>query len=113
MDDILNAFVNPTVWVGIFLTFVFQYSFKHLPKASKSFKRKSRLKQLKKIKNIRQNPDLVTFHTMKAHAYYLVFMETCALMLMMVIMGPLTPLLNVSKILFFTVISPVFITDVI
>jgi len=87
MNEILNAFTNPTVWSGVILTFFLQYVLKHLPTTVKGLVRGSRLRELRKIKVTRYNQDAVAFQSMKAHAYFLVFMGTCALFLVLLTIG--------------------------
>jgi len=112
MNEILNAFTNSTVWAGVILTFSLQYGLNHLPTALKALVRGSRLRELRKIKATRYNQDAVTFQSMKAHAYFLVFMGTCALFLVLFTIGPFKVLLDLPKLYLLIVCSPVFITEV-
>lgn len=112
MDEILSAFTNKTIWAGIIMTFALQYAFTSTPKAIKAYLRGSKLRELRKIKAIRHNQDAVTFQSIKAHTYFLVFMGMSALFLVLLTMGPLTPLLKLPIWLLLLVISPVFITEI-
>ncbi len=112
MYEIIEAFTEPAVIASVVLTFSLQYAFKHLPPRVKSLLRGSRLKELRKLKSARRNPDEVSFQSMKAHAYFLVFMGTCALFLVLVTMGPLTVLLKYPLWILLLVSCPVFITEI-
>ena len=112
MYEIMKAFTEPAVIASVVLTFALQYVFKHLPPRVKSLLRGSRLKELRKLKSARRNPDEVSFQSMKAHAYFLVFMGTCALLLVLVTMGPLTVLLEYPLWMLLLVSCPVFMTEI-
>ena len=112
MTEILNAFTNPTVWAGVILTFSLQFVLRHLPKAIKNLARGCRTRELRKIKATRYNQDAVTFQSMKAHAYFLVFMGALALFLVLFTIGPLKVLLGLPKLYLLAFFSPVLIAEI-
>jgi len=112
MNDILEAFTNPTVLAGVALTFIVQFLFKYIQKTIRALLRGGRLRELKKIKAIRHYPEAINYESLKALAYYLVFMGSCALFLILITMGPLNVTLDGSRWVLFLVCSPVFIFEI-
>ncbi|WP_141202170.1 hypothetical protein [Oceanimonas doudoroffii] len=112
MDEILNALTNSSVWAGVILTFLLKAVFKRTPQVLKGFSRGLKLRHIRKIKRLRHNQDAVTYHSIKAHAYFLLFFGCTAFFLMLVSMGPLVPLLKLPQWVFFIAFSPVLFIEI-
>ncbi|OUR67035.1 hypothetical protein A9Q80_05505 [Cycloclasticus sp. 46_83_sub15_T18] len=113
MDEILSALTDLKLWIGILLTSVIPVVFNFLKKKVKSALRGVTLKETLKIKSIRRNQDEVTFQSIKAHSYFLLFMGACGVYLILFVMGPLRPLLTMPISILLLVISPIFIIEII
>jgi len=113
MDEFISALVNPTIWASVVITLLVGLILKFIPKFIKLTSRGMRLKELRKVKNIRHNQDAVTFQSIKAHSYFLVFMGTLALFLVLFAIGPLKELALISKAASLLALTPVFIMEII
>jgi hypothetical protein len=111
MDEIINALTSASVWAGVIITISLQLVFKHSPRTFKKFLQGSKLKYLKKIKKLRHNPDAVTYQSIKASAYFLLFCGCSAFFLILVFIGPLAPLLELPKWVFFSAFSPILFLE--
>lgn len=111
MDELFAAFTSKNVWAGVVLTFILKYGFLFISKSTKKIIHGSKVRELRKVKSIRHNQDLVTFEIIKTNAYYLVFMGCCALYLILLTMGPLRPLAEITLPGTLLISSPVFITE--
>lgn len=112
MNEIFAAFTDPTVISSVILAYVVQLVFKYFPPAIRFYFRGTRCKELRKVKNIRRNPDQITFESIKANTYFLLFMGCSALFLVLVTMGPLKVFLGTPSWVILLVFSPVFITEI-
>lgn len=110
--EIIQQFQSPAVWAAALLGLILQYLLKHGSGGLKAYLKGSNLKELRRIKSLRHCPDHVTFETMKANSYYLVFMGVCALYFLLFTIGPLNQLKSFPLWVSIIVMSPIFVMEI-
>ncbi len=117
MDEILENLKDPSWWfTGIFFiatALIISWLVKKLPLWLKSWSRKSRAKELKKIKNIRRNTWEIHYQIASERSYFLVFTLLCLFYLILLVVTPLSMVFNESILAGIILSSPVFVVEII
>ncbi len=113
MDSFFNELINPAVWASVVLTFVVTRVFKALPSLWTGFLRSTKAGQLRWLKNKRHSQDEVTYQSIKASAYFLLFCGSFAVFVLLALTSELASNLKAFSVLFFVVLSPVLVVEVI
>ena len=111
MEEFINALTSAPVLASVFLTFAIQFFFKRIPIYFKKFLRGVRFRQLKKIRTLRHNQDAVTYESIKANTYFLLFCGSAALFLILVTIGPLSAIITMPLWGIFIFASPVLFIE--
>ena len=113
MDNFLNELTNPALWAGVVLSFAIQRVFKVLPALWTGFRRSAKARHLTWLKNRRHSQDEVTYQSIKASAYFLLFCGSFAVFVLLALTSELASNLEAFSVLFFVVLSPVLVVEVI
>lgn len=112
MDELSTIFFDLKVWVTIILGFFVNRLFVHTPGTVSGYLKKRRLKNLRKIRHARYNPEEVAYEIAKANSYFLFFLLACLMYMLFLILGPLGEIAENSMLLFAAIISPAFVVEV-
>lgn len=113
MDDLVNALTDFKIWAAVFITYFVQYFVNNIPIKFKWFVRGLKVRSLRNVKKLRRNQDAVTYQSIKANAYFLFFVGSCAFFFVLVFIGPLSVLLAYPKWVFFVALSPVLVVEMV
>ena len=83
------------------------------PMFIRGFVRWLRLKNMRKLKKIRQNGDEVIFQSVRANTYFILFLGTLAFYIAMIMLGPLKGMNNLTTIEQLILTIPIYILEVI
>ncbi|MDO6762572.1 hypothetical protein [Agarivorans sp. 1_MG-2023] len=120
MEKILTNLNDPAWWfTGVFFGLLLKFApmaFLHLRmragKGLRKFFRGRRYKYKRFLKESRHNIAAVNHQTAKSHAYFQMFVITCALYLVWYVAGPLFQIQKASLILFLICLLPMYTVQV-
>ncbi|MFL9590453.1 hypothetical protein ACKC5O_00535 [Aeromonas schubertii] len=117
MDEILTNLSSPAWWfTGVFFVALLKGVTKItaiLKAQAKKFFRGLRLKQAKYIKSNRHNIAAVNYQSIKAQAFFVVYMLVCSLYLIWYVSGPMIQIKKESSVLFFICLIPMITFQII
>ena len=121
MNNILINLTDPSWWfTGVFFTLLLKYSpfiltfiKNHVGKSARLYFRGRHLKHKRFMKSRRHNLAAVNHQSAKSHAYFLMFVITCALYLVWYAAGPLFEIQKASFTLFIICVIPMYIVQII
>lgn len=112
MDEFTSIFLDLRVWVTIVLGIIVNRLVTHTPKLFREYRKSKRLIRIKKIRKVRYNYSEVFLEISKVNSYFIFFIMTCSIFLILLVMGPLGPLTEKNKLLLAILSTPVYISEI-
>jgi hypothetical protein len=121
MDKIIDNLTDPAWWfTGLFFVFLLKYSpylftliKEQIRKGSRKYFRAREYKYKCFLKVQRHNLAAVNYQSVKAHAYFLMFVISCSLYLVWYAAGPLFEIQKGSFTLFVICVVPMYMVQII
>lgn len=118
MESIIKALSDPGAWVsGILFSLIASAIYKWfelLPKQIRGLSRAKRLKNLRRLREARQNPMDITFSIVRANAQFVAFLLMCFFYLgALLVSESLRQLINLSWVLGVVIASPILVFELV
>jgi hypothetical protein len=113
MENLTSIIFDFKIWVTITLGILVNMIVSHTPGLVRSYWKSRRLKKLRKIRKARLNPVEVAHEISRANSYFIFFLLTCLIYLLLLVIGPLGDIAEKNQLVAFIFTSPIYVVEIV